>query len=565
MSFDAKQIKIKLETNIPNVKTDVYLTKDVLYHPTITSKTNLSTYPFISEDIRIPKDIIQRLPYKERVKCFFRKEKYLQVLEESSIFVGDNVDDVDILMYNCVTMIELLFPTVFPLINDNRTSYKRYVLSDMGAEFSLKGAIPSVFSWMFPHLKTSFSYLSLNGKTYTVSYTMLLNDILHHPRYKKLITEYDTFSKWKNSKASEIKGNMDTKEGVLMDLLSNEASSKSSIWKQLGEKLSKINRDLSDLEKSRSFVDNINRKKNIVDMIENLQEIEKEYPSTNIKEVARKISIVAEIFRKEKSLFNFDTTTISTLYKIFDTSDEFLLLNILRNDYFSKNINGDLEVSSSSSSTSSSSSSEGSIANKVKSYMNRNYPKYEEFIKLLHTYNNSSVETSNKDLQQLLKGIATKEGSERFSDVIGNIKAGNYSDPSTQQAASTGIDKRQDYDAKTSYEATAFIFVIGGELNENNIQSINCDYYNYDLGRTYELAKNKSNRRYELDLEKRHFYDMNDLIVGKDVDKVDDAMTKGGHKKSIIRRKRTSLRKNYISTNTRSTKRSRGLKYRHIL
>jgi len=86
---------------------------------------------------------------------------------------------------NIKTMLEILFPTKFPVINDIQTSYE-YIQNQRSTR-------PF---WFNPFLTHYFSYLTIGGKIYTVKKTVWLNDILNHPVYQKIFIEYRKLKKW---------------------------------------------------------------------------------------------------------------------------------------------------------------------------------------------------------------------------------------------------------------------------------------------------------------------------------------------------------------------------------
>jgi len=91
---------------------------------------------------------------------------------------------------NIKTMLEILFPTKFPVINDIQTSYE-YIQNQ-------KSTRPF---WFNPFHTHYFSYLTIGGKIYTVKKTVWLNDILNHPVYQKIFIEYRKLKKWADDKA----------------------------------------------------------------------------------------------------------------------------------------------------------------------------------------------------------------------------------------------------------------------------------------------------------------------------------------------------------------------------
>ena len=90
---------------------------------------------------------------------------------------------------NIKTMLEILFPTKFPVINDVQTSYE-YIQNQ-------KSTRPF---WFNPFQTHYFSYLTIGEKVYTIKKTVWLNDILNHPVYQKIFIEYRKLKKWADEK-----------------------------------------------------------------------------------------------------------------------------------------------------------------------------------------------------------------------------------------------------------------------------------------------------------------------------------------------------------------------------
>jgi hypothetical protein len=95
---------------------------------------------------------------------------------------------------NIKTMLEILFPTKFPVINDIQTSYE-YIHNQ-------KSTRPF---WFNPFQKHYFSYLTIGGKIYTIKKTVWLNDLLNHPVYQKIFIEYRKLKKWADEKGYNMK------------------------------------------------------------------------------------------------------------------------------------------------------------------------------------------------------------------------------------------------------------------------------------------------------------------------------------------------------------------------
>jgi hypothetical protein len=205
MSFEIKEIKIKLYTNLPNKEQKLIdFDLDLLHHESKSSpnekgetkvvqlnKTGLNKLPYFTMSVKYPLARLQKdlASYEERVKFFFdekefEKKLFLYTKEPSE---SDDVDvNNDMAEHNVMVMIELLFPTKFTVINNFHTS--------MDHVFG-----KSYFGRMLinPTIKKYYSYLKLSdGKIYTFTRLIWLNDIMNHPLYRTLLKEFHTFWLW---------------------------------------------------------------------------------------------------------------------------------------------------------------------------------------------------------------------------------------------------------------------------------------------------------------------------------------------------------------------------------
>jgi hypothetical protein len=91
-------------------------------------------------------------------------------------------DNRRIMSYNVMHMLKLLFPTSLPTKYNILSSYENYIMQQTESGFS------SIKELVFSNNK--YSYLSMNGKKYTVTKVIWLNDVYNNPIYKKCIDNY---------------------------------------------------------------------------------------------------------------------------------------------------------------------------------------------------------------------------------------------------------------------------------------------------------------------------------------------------------------------------------------
>ena len=204
MSFDIEELKIKFVTNIKSAEyRTIEFKRSMLFHPEIEKIDEiLNEYPYFTADVKYPLSRLRFLTYEERVVFFFNKEKFNErltayskeknILDKTDIKTEEDEEKYykkreRIIEKNIMIMIEVLFPTKFPVINDIQPSYD-FVFD----KSKLKRMI------LNPRIIKYFSYLKLGSEIYTFKKTMWINDILNHPVYQTLFAQYRKFWIWAN-------------------------------------------------------------------------------------------------------------------------------------------------------------------------------------------------------------------------------------------------------------------------------------------------------------------------------------------------------------------------------
>jgi len=193
MQFNVEEIKIMISPNLKN-QAPVEFTRSMLYHPELKEgEFTLNQHPYFTFDVQYPLDVLRYLDYQDRVEFFFNKEKFTERL---SAYVKDIlVEKTDPTYYskrdanikeNIMTMLEILLPTKFPVINDLHESIDTVL---QRASFGKR-------MFINPVVTKHFSYVKLGGQTYTVKKVVWLNDLLNHPEYRRLLDNYRKFIIW---------------------------------------------------------------------------------------------------------------------------------------------------------------------------------------------------------------------------------------------------------------------------------------------------------------------------------------------------------------------------------
>lgn len=207
-------IEIMITTN-RNAK-PVPLTKDMLYvpkkkdetdsvKPVVEEKTskdedkekekeeakysNISKYPFITINARIPFDVLRMKPRKEIIKALFHESEFMKLMQPV-VIEGDEQKHNGILHDNALNILKLLFPTSFPFTNDITESMNHL----------LGGSIVNL--GLFE--QKQISYIKINGSVQTISKVVWLNDIMNHPLYYDFMKSMNKYIEWANKNRDNI-------------------------------------------------------------------------------------------------------------------------------------------------------------------------------------------------------------------------------------------------------------------------------------------------------------------------------------------------------------------------
>lgn len=206
--INTEQIELSITTNKPDDDGKTIFTKSVLFHPSINKKrfAKYTEYPHISDNVLIDVKKLKSKKYVEKMDFFFNRSVFEEFMnkvndkayqdELKSKVLKDKNEKKDILDYNIKVMIDMLFPTAYPFINNTGNSYDR--------NFTSKSKdLDIVF---FP----KYSYIKNKSEVYTVTKAILLNDILNHPKYYDFIVMMFDYITWANNERDKISNDFNT-------------------------------------------------------------------------------------------------------------------------------------------------------------------------------------------------------------------------------------------------------------------------------------------------------------------------------------------------------------------
>lgn len=185
-SYNIQELKIFIRSNILKNNDTEYdnfeLTKDNLYLKD-QKKFNkiLNTYPYFTYEISYPRDKLLSLSMRKRIEIFFNLEQYILFFATYGTEQTKSEENkANVSNHNVHVMLELLFPTQFPIHNDIKDSYNYYINGNRGISNQMLSMITHPF-------ENKYSYIKHNGKVYTTRRVIWINDMLNHSIYKKLI------------------------------------------------------------------------------------------------------------------------------------------------------------------------------------------------------------------------------------------------------------------------------------------------------------------------------------------------------------------------------------------
>jgi hypothetical protein len=575
MDIEVEQITIIIDTNRPNKSKNDLLTKHIFYGFNSSYKDKFyEEFPFFTKSVRIPKDYLRRKTFDEKIMFFFNRKTFIDTLSNKNVMNqyefnegemaggdgkykkngGDSSekvvhdsgidtsicnikpskneeDDNKVIEYNLATMIELLFTTVYPSVNDNSDSFNKLIMKSGQYTLSLDGTIPKLFKSIIPSLNVEFSYIILDGKEYTVTSTCILNDIINHPEYNKLIHKLVEFKKWKIQTMNEVEmkitriikkirfnitNNFDDNDKVLYEVTKNiREYNHYEPNPGIRDKVNGINKlfdkfvDITDV----IDYDDIN----IIDKIENNLNKNRPYPldicgnivvgSDNeiynteiLREINGKKNNKNYLFKTDKKLINdYTDDIIKNIRRILDHKysfqvirsliDEYLMMMVIKRKYFdkkdTKNPNVDYDV----------------ISSEIEKYFKNNYTKYAELITYVSKFVSPNCVSSNRNLQCMINTFF-----ENKNDVLENsmkqvfekyIDDANNTQRISEIASSslfTGVNSynTENNFGKLKYEAYVSFNLISGKLTHADLSNISCEYKDEELGNNFVRGRSES-------------------------------------------------------------------------
>ena len=448
-TFQTDQIKIFIDTQIPNFQS-IAITKSILGIDTTNN------YPYFTGWYKYDKSELLRKKYIDKIKFFFHEETFINSFKnkekaiESSIYVDDNIH----------IMIQILFPTIYPFKNDNNLSYNNLMKKNQYS-FSLKGTLP--FSGILPSLDNRFSYLYFNNTPYTVTSTCILNDIVNHPLYFKLIQDFFVFESWRRNTAIVIKQKLYRLKLNIHAMIKKDYKSIQEIGDEINGNY--VAPGMRESEKKKY----INELYELFSLTLTLATKKDEEYITSIQKLQKKI---------KENTFSINTRFVN----ITQYLNDFLNLSFANNFFFIFTTSID------------------TVDVNTESYMDSNYKEYTDFITNVSQFDKDHKSTLNKPLQKIFDDYVNKKNfhleilfrfvNDRYikkrESVVLPTELKSYYVKNVDELLFLGVTK---YNYTTqdnfTYETYVNFNLISGKLDNKNISRISCSYKDETLGNAF--------------------------------------------------------------------------------
>jgi hypothetical protein len=417
------QMKINIITKIPN-KENIELTSDILLH---NSKQNLSNYPYFTDSILFPREKLQYLNYDDVVTFFFNKKEFISMLKlQNNIYTKKyqnnkfnstrksitkyNSNSHEIKTKNFILMLELLFPTTLPFVNNIETSLS-YILKDK------KETIPfqeqsqnnsffentnNILQFLPLNSSNKFSYLKLNNNIYTVTNTIWINDVMNHPIYKEILSKYHTFEKWKIKYETNLEDN-DNK---------NQTEIVKYIIRVIGKNNNKLDFDKAQIK----YIPTSNSTKLLIqnynDAFHSLKKISNFLDKNNNKKIIELFSTITNIFYILNKSYSY-----RSLFRYYEKIDN--IGNKIKEYELDKDINDYILDLNFEYLNEDDNDYRNNNSYAIKNKISNHFPEFNNFVKSIYEMKNRKID--NPIWKKVITKIIDGEKNHNFKNLWNNI------------------------------------------------------------------------------------------------------------------------------------------------
>jgi hypothetical protein len=516
--IDIREINIFMDTNIPG-KEIVILKKSILYNPVLNDTSSWNELPYFTYDIEYPESYLSRLTYEKQMEFFFKKTEMTSVLnrfakplleEVASKNIQGELSKTNRIMRggydskkteyrsktsekNVMVMLRLMFPTKYPILGNVFSSFHSVITGENEIKMNFMDFLPSFLKTKLFEGMPDYSYLKIDGKTYTVTQVIWENDIYNHKEYKKLIKQFDELQRWKQRQLVKLTSDLEKKRLQFKRQFQNEFQ-QDDIQQLIDAKKDNPERNTHITaynEALRTLLKNLDTFMTILKTTQ-----------TNTKYITDSANIFVTSFldligESRSSYYNyseyFHPKNRDKLKRVVDVmkprindikTDEYILENYLKKD----GVNMDYKTDK-----------------QYKQVLESKYPIYTQFIQHIQTIRSPILESTNDHLQNSIDDFANN--TEKYKGIFNfllnpiNIKKNPFSiilpriedvndaenarkeSQQYQNLMNTGVSIRPNARNNRPYfEIYVQMNLIGGEMNDDNKSKIDCLYQGETLG-----------------------------------------------------------------------------------
>ena len=157
--YNIHELKILIRSNILKNNDTEYdkfeLTKDNLYlQDQKKFNKTLNTYPYFTYQFEYPRDKLLSLSMRKRIEFFFNLDQFVLFLATyGHEQVNYEINKLQVSNHNVMVMLEILFPTQFPIHNDIKDSHNHYINGNRGISNQMLSMITHPFQRKYSYIK----------------------------------------------------------------------------------------------------------------------------------------------------------------------------------------------------------------------------------------------------------------------------------------------------------------------------------------------------------------------------------------------------------------------------
>lgn len=402
---------------------------------------------------------------------------------------------------NIHIMLRMFFPTKYPFVGNYFSSFNSVIMRNPETHYSVYNIIPSFLRKKLVEGTTDYSYIKIDGKVYTITQVIWLNDIYNHTEYRKLVDQFQALTKWKDIQQTKLGMEVDNKVnkfrttyGVNGPYYFQEDTDIDYIEKQFDETKMLTTNTPGTGYGSTTIDKNIAYKNTLAQLVKTIKEF------NSILTTNESNDVLFDTARNLIALYKEAKTYGTTYFKEMDKHAKIVnamskdLNDIKVNQYIMDNYIGKPGVNL---------DYEREEDPQYKTILTSKYKTYTDFAEKIQQFRPPNRESLNGLLQQTINEFL--DNTEKYKGIFNYILNPYYirmnplnkhpgideSDKSNYvNRMKTGVSVLPS--SEPGYEIYIHLNVIGGELNDGNKSFVDCLYQGDSLGGKLEYLVNET-------------------------------------------------------------------------